>query len=82
MEGLPEVAEELCRKSQFRSLSLGANTIARRIADMGENIMTQVAKCASKFHHFSIAMDESLDNCSTSQLLVFIRGVDEDITSW
>ncbi len=28
---------------------------------------------------FSIAMDESLESCSTSQLLVFIRGVGGDI---
>ena len=41
--------------------------------------MTQIAKNASKFRHFSIAMGESLGRCSTSQLLVFIRGVDEDL---
>ena len=40
---------------------------------------TQLAKNASRFRNFSIAMDESLDSCSTSQLLVFIRGVDEDM---
>lgn len=80
-ECLLEVAEELCpeKSKQFENVALGANTIARRVADMGENIVTQIAKNASKFRHFSIAMDESLDSCSTSQLLVFIRGVDEDM---
>ena len=28
---------------------------------------------------FSLATDECLDSCATSQLLVFVRGVDEDL---
>ena len=39
----------------------------------------QIVSYASKFRHFSLAMDEFLDMCDTSQLLVFIRGVDEDL---
>ena len=80
-ECLLEVSEELCpeKSNQFKNVALGANTIARRVANMGENIVTQIAKIASKFRYFSIAMDESQDICSTSQLLVFIRGVDEDM---
>ena len=74
-ECLLKVAEELCpeKSKQFKNVALGANTIARHVADMGENIVTQIAINASKFHHFSIAVDESLD------MLVFIRGVDEDM---
>ena len=41
--------------------------------------MNQIARHASKFRHFLLAMDESLDMCDTSQLLVSIRGVDEDL---
>ena len=80
-ECLLKVAEELCpeKSKQFKNVALGANTIARHVADMGENIVAEIAINASKFRHFSIAMDESLDSCSTSQLLVFIRGVDEDM---
>ena len=58
---------------------MGANTVARRIADMGENIIGQIVSYASKFRHFSLEMDKSLDMCDMSQLLVFIRGVDEDL---
>ena len=80
-ECLLEVSEERCpeKSNQFKNVALGANTIARRVANMGENIVTQTVKNASKFHYFSIAIDESQDICSTSQLLVFIRGVDEDM---
>jgi arginine/lysine/ornithine decarboxylase len=42
-------------------------------------LQTQIAKNSSQFRHFSIAIDESLGSCSTYQLLVFIRGVDEDL---
>lgn len=60
---------------------MGAHTIAHCVADMGENIVTQIAKNASKFRHFKIAMDQLLDRCSTSQLLVLIRDVDEDMNT-
>ena len=67
-----EVAEELCPEmsKEFKNIAMGANTIARRVADLGENIVTQLAKNASRFRHFSIAMDESLDSCSTSTACV------------
>ncbi|KAL3855451.1 hypothetical protein ACJMK2_014662 [Sinanodonta woodiana] len=70
-ECLLEVAEELCpeKSKRFENEALSANTIARRVADMGENFVTQIAKNASKFRHFSIAVDESLDSCSTLNFL-------------
>ena len=46
---------------------------------MGENIIGQIVSYASKFPHFSLEMDKSLDMCDMSQLLVFIRGVNEDL---
>ena len=65
-ECLLEASEELCpeKSNQFKNVALGANTIARRVANMGENIVTQIVKNASKFRYFSIAMDESQDICS------------------
>ncbi|GFW64653.1 uncharacterized protein TNCV_700581 [Trichonephila clavipes] len=45
---------------------------------MVEKNMTQIALNVNKFCHFSLAMDESLDSCSTS-LPMFIRSVDEDM---
>ena len=58
---------------------MGAKTVASRIGCMGENIMNQIARHASKFRYFLLAMDEPLNMCDTSQLLVSIRGVDEDL---
>jgi len=57
---------------------LAGYTVARFVKEMGKDIMNQLARKASTFRHFSIAMDDSLDSCSTFQLLLFIRGVDED----
>ena len=59
---------------------MDAKTVARRIGCMGGNIMNQTASNASKFRHFSLAMDEFLNMCDTSQLLVFNRGVDLNVT--
>ncbi len=76
------MAEELWTEISklFENVALGANTIiTRRVADIGENIASQIAKNSSKFRYFSIAIDDSLDSFSTSKLLVFIRGVDEDL---
>jgi len=41
--------------------------------------MEQIASHAKNFVHFSLAMDESTDMCGTSQLLIFIRGVDANL---
>ena len=71
-----ELRMNLPQKNQdCRNLTLGANTVARHIGDMGENIMDQISSNAKRFLHFSIAMDESLYVCETSQLLIFIRGL-------
>ena len=59
---------------------MGAKIVARRIGCMGENIMIQIASNASQLCHLSLAMDESLNMCDTSQLLVFDRGVDLNVT--
>ena len=76
-----EVAEELCSEKSklFKNLTVGANTAGRRIGDIGENIVSQIASHASKFCHLSLTMNESLDMCDTSQLLVFVTGVDKDL---
>ena len=78
---LLEVAEELCpeKSKLFQNLPFGANTVACRIANMGENMIGQIVSYTSKFRHFSLAMDEPFDMCDTPQLLIFIRGVNEDL---
>jgi len=41
--------------------------------------MEQIASHAKNFVLFSLAMDESMDMCGTSQLLIFNRGVDANL---
>ena len=77
---LLEMAEELCpeQSRQLKNIS-GCKYHSRHVADMRENIVIQILKNRSKFCRFSIAMNESLYSCSTLQLVVVIRDVDEDI---
>ena len=76
-----EIVSEFCpeKSNVIKTITLGANTVARRIGNMGTNLMEQIASHAKKFLHFSLAMDESTDMCGTSRLLIFIRGVDANL---
>ena len=75
-----EVAEEVCpeKVNLFKMISLGSNTVARRIEDLGGDIIQQIKEKTKSFCWYSLALDESTDVCDTSQLLVFIRGVDSE----
>ena len=75
-----EAVEELCpeKANLFKIISLAPNTVARRIEDIGSNVFHQIADKARNFQLYSLALDESTDVCDTSQLLVFIRGVDSE----
>ncbi|XP_065580186.1 general transcription factor II-I repeat domain-containing protein 2-like [Artemia franciscana] len=59
-------------------ISIGSNTVARRIEDLGGDIIRQIKEKTKSFCWHSLALDESTDLCDTSQLLVFIRGVDSE----
>ena len=79
-ECLMEVVEELCpeKANLFKTLSLAPSTVARRIETIGGDIVHQTVDKARSFRFYSLALDESTDVSETSQLLVFIRGVDSD----
>ncbi|XP_041858599.1 general transcription factor II-I repeat domain-containing protein 2-like isoform X2 [Melanotaenia boesemani] len=77
---LTVAAETVC-PNQTRALSqisLSRNTLARRVEDMAEDVRGQIVQRASHFSAFSIACDESMDITDSAQLLVFIRGVNEN----
>jgi len=78
---LQEIVDELCpeKSNVIKTMTLGANTVARRIGDMGTNLIEQIASHAKNFLQFSLAMDESTDMCGTPQLLIFLRGVDDNL---
>lgn len=73
-------AEEICpeKTELFKTISLSANTTVRRIEDIGSNLVLQLNENMKKFEWFSLALDESTDVMDTSQLLLFVRGVDKD----
>ncbi|XP_030834459.1 general transcription factor II-I repeat domain-containing protein 2-like [Strongylocentrotus purpuratus] len=75
-------AEELCpkEKQKFEGVSLSRQTVTRRIVDMGDDSKEQLRNVAANFEYFSLALDESTDISDTSQLLVFVRGVDADFS--
>ena len=78
-ECLMEAVSDLCPKNSnlFASISLSASSVVRRTEKLGENIVAQLQQKA-EISCGILAMDESTDLTSTSQLLIFIRGVNLD----
>lgn len=74
------VADVLCpdKKKLFESVSLSRRTITSRIEKITVNITSQLTVKIESFVAFSITMDESTDVSDTAQLLIFVRGVDEN----
>lgn len=75
-----EVAEEVSpgSLSAFKAVSLSASTVTRRVDEISNDIKSQLQLRMKQFVNFSIALDESTDISDTAQLLIFVRGVDED----
>ncbi|XP_076304588.1 general transcription factor II-I repeat domain-containing protein 2-like [Tachypleus tridentatus] len=79
-ECMMEAANELCpeKANFFESISFSATSFVQRAEELGENIALQIRQKARNFIWYSLVLDESTDLSSTSQLLVFIRGVNLD----
>ena len=54
--------------------------VTRRFEDMSDNVRKQLQIIAEKSEYFSIALDGSCDLGDTSQVLVFVRGVDSEFS--
>ena len=80
LECLMEAVNNLCPKNSnlFASISLSASSVVRRTEELGENIVAQIQQKAENCLWYSLAMDESTDLTSTSQLLISIGGVNLD----
>ena len=59
--------------NKIRDLSLSNDTVASRICDMADNIKSQVLLKITSSQLFAIQLDESTDVANLSQLLVFVR---------
>ena len=57
---------------------LSHQTIGRRIDDLGDNIESTLKDKLSACILCSLALDESTDQNDTAQLVIFIRGIDEN----
>ena len=58
---------------------LSHQTIGRRINDLGEDIEGKLKDYLSTCDHYSLALYESTDQGDTAQLVIFIRGIDENL---
>lgn len=63
---------------EFESVSLSRKTVTTRIDAIALNLSTQFRQSIANFKYFSVTMDESTDRINTAQLLIFIRGVDDE----
>ena len=54
-------------------------TITRRVEKIGYDLHDQLKSNAQKYVSVSLALDESTDIVSTVQLLIFLRGVTNDL---
>ncbi|XP_072221995.1 general transcription factor II-I repeat domain-containing protein 2 [Leuresthes tenuis] len=77
---LTTVAETMCpeKMQEFNNVSMSRNTVVRRIEDLSANLEHQVSHKACTFDFYSIACDKSTDATDTAQLLIFLRGVDDN----
>lgn len=63
---------------EFESVSLSRKTVTTRIDAIALNLSIQFRQSIANFKYFSVTMDESTDTSDTAQLLIFIRGVDDE----
>ncbi|UYV83924.1 EPM2AIP1 [Cordylochernes scorpioides] len=73
------VVEEMCpeKVNLLKTVSMSANTVARRVENIDENISSQLFDKNGHVEWFSLALDESTDVSDTAQVLIYIRGVDK-----
>ncbi|KAF7247962.1 Cartilage-associated protein [Varanus komodoensis] len=76
-----KMVEKICpeKKQVFANVCLARNTVVRRIENVSSDIKGQLEAKGVKFDFFSFTCDKSTDASDTAQLLIFLRGVDNDM---
>ncbi|XP_043917683.1 general transcription factor II-I repeat domain-containing protein 2B-like isoform X2 [Protopterus annectens] len=77
-ECLESVADVICpeKQSDFSKISLSHQTVARCVEDIAKYIENTLESRCTTFKFYSIALDDCTDVTDTTQLAIFIRGVD------
>lgn len=75
-----QVCDILCpdKTKDFEIVSLSRKTITSRIEVIDKQFVSQLESKISEFKFCSFALDESTDITDTAQLLIFIRGIDDN----
>ncbi|XP_076296945.1 general transcription factor II-I repeat domain-containing protein 2-like [Lasioglossum baleicum] len=63
-----------------QEVNVSSQRIRSCIREMAKNVTQQLTAISKKFVAFSLALDQTTNVLGTSQLVVFIRGVDETLT--
>lgn len=73
--------KKICPDMQqdFAKVCLACNTVARRIEEVSSDIKRQLGIKGKEFAFFLLVCDESTDAAVTAQLLIFLKGVDNEI---
>lgn len=76
-----KMVEKICpeKKQEFANVCLARNTVVWRIEDVSSDIKRQLEAKGVEFDFFSLACDKSTDASDTAQLLIFLRGVDNEM---
>ncbi len=67
-----EFVKKCMKKDILNAVSLSANTITRRIEEMGDNVYAQLQEKVKEFDFLGLAQDESNDVQDTAQLIIFL----------
>ena len=75
-----KAAKYVCpeKTSLFKDISLTRNTVAERIEDMSLDLNQQLKDVSTRFNHFSITIDESVDIRGIAQFAVSNGACDSD----
>ena len=63
----------------MKETCLSHQTISRRINYLGEDIEGKLNDYLSTCDHYSLALDDCTDQGDTAQLVIFIRGIYENL---
>ena len=61
-------------------MPLSHQTVARRVIKLSEHVSAKNKDTVQQCKYYSLALDESTEVCEVSQLLIFIRIIDEEFT--